>query len=245
MNLPALATSSPAPFLRRGFDWWLAQVKHVLPPTIFFFVGFNLILWTKRLILEEHGVEFSGFLTATLATLLVGKAVLVTDKLPLMRRFEGAPLIQPILFKSAIYWLCVLIVRLAEVLIPFLVSGGAIADFPTYVVEHFSWPRFLSIQVWLMVLFLVYVTIHELNMLIGDGELYRLFFRWSSSEAKFTRRQRIRLLTRLNRLTQANPIEAFSERNSPAHAELLAILHQLASRTRPGDAATSRLTRVI
>ena len=229
MNQPALAASAPAPFLRRAFDWWLAQVKHVLPPTIFFFVGFNLILWTKRLILEEHGVEFSGFLTATLAALLVGKAVLVTDKLPFMRRFDGAPLIQPILFKSAIYWLCVLIVRLAEVLIPFLVSGGAIADFPTYVVEHFSWPRFLSIQLWLMVLFLIYVTTHELNMLIGDGELYRLFFRWRSSEAKLTRRQRIRLLTRLNRLTQANPIEAFSERGSPAHAELVAILHQLAS----------------
>jgi hypothetical protein len=28
--------------------------------TIFFVVGFNLILWTKRLILQEHGIEFSG-----------------------------------------------------------------------------------------------------------------------------------------------------------------------------------------
>jgi len=174
-------------------------------------------------------VEFSGFLTATLAALLVGKAVLVTDKLPFMRRFDGAPLIQPILFKSAIYWLCVLIVRLAEMLIPFLVSGGAIADFPTYVVEHFSWPRFLSIQLWLMVLFLIYVTTHELNLLIGDGELYRLFFRWRSSEAKLTRRQRIRLLTRLNRLTKSNPIEAFSDRGSSAHAELVDVLRQLAS----------------
>ncbi len=98
MNQPVLAASAPAPFLRRAFAWWIAQAKHVLPPTIFFFVGFNLILWTKRLILEEHGVEFSGFLTATLAALLVGKAVLVTDKLPFMRRFDGAPLIQPILF---------------------------------------------------------------------------------------------------------------------------------------------------
>jgi len=57
MSQPALASSSPAPFLRRGFDWWLAQVKHALPPTIFFFIGFNLILWTKRLILEEHGAS--------------------------------------------------------------------------------------------------------------------------------------------------------------------------------------------
>ena len=229
MSQPALAASAPAPFLRRAFDWWIAQVKHALPPTIFFFVGFNLILWTKRLILEEHGVEFSGFLTATLAALLVGKAVLVTDNLPFMRRFDGAPMIQPILFKSAIYWLCVLMVRLAERLVHFLVAGGVIADFPTHLVEHFSWPRFLSIQVWLMVLFLVYVTTHELNMLIGDGELYRLFFRWRSSEAKLTRRQRIRLLTRLNRLTEASPIEAFSERGSRTHTELVDILHQLAS----------------
>ena len=130
MSQPALAASAPAPFLRRAFDWWLAQVKHALPPTIFFFVGFNLILWTKRLILEEHGVEFSGFFTATLAALLVGKAVLVTDNLPFMRRFDGAPMIQPILFKSAIYWLCVLMVRLAEGLVHFLAAGGVIADFP-------------------------------------------------------------------------------------------------------------------
>ena len=129
MNQSTFA-SRPASFLRHAFDWWLAQVKHVLPPTIFFFVGFNLILWTKRLILEEQGVEFSGFLTATLAALLVGKAVLVTDKLPFMRRFEGAPLIQPILFKSAIYWLCVFMVRLAEGLVHFLRRRRRDSKFP-------------------------------------------------------------------------------------------------------------------
>jgi hypothetical protein len=224
-----LANSTQAPFFLRAFDWWLAQVKHALPPTIFFFVGFNLILWTKRLILEEHGVEFSGLFTATVAALVVGKAVLITDKLPLMRRFDGAPMIQPILFKSAIYWLCVLIVRLAERLVHFLAAGGAIAGFPEHLVQDFSWPRFLSIQIWLMVLFLAYLTIHELNLLFGDGELFRVFFRWRSSDAKLTRRQRIRLLTRLNRLTEATPIDAFSEPTSPAHAELVDILHQLAS----------------
>src|SRR5437764_13376588 len=105
MDQPALASSTPAPFLRGAFGWWLAQVKHVLPPTIFFFVGFNLILWTKRLILEEHGVEFSGFLTATLAALLVGIAVLVTDNLPFMRRFDGASSIQPVLSQRVTYGL--------------------------------------------------------------------------------------------------------------------------------------------
>ena len=229
MSQSAVATSAPTLNLRRVFDWWLAQVKHVLPPTIFFFVGFNLILWTKHLILREHNIEFSGFVVATLAALLVGKAVLVTDNLPLMRRFDGRPLIQPILFKTAIYWWCILVVRLAEELIYFLVGGGAISDFPTFLIEHFSWPRFLSIQIWLMVLFLVYVTAHELNTLFGDGELRRLFFRWRSSEAKLTRRRRIRLLIELNRLTEANSIEAISERGSPPYTALIGILDELAS----------------
>ena len=204
-------------------------MKHALPPTIFFFVGFNLILYTKRLILQEHGIEFGGFFTSLVAALLVGKAVLVTDNMRFMRRFDGAPMLQPILFKSAIYWLCVLIVRLAEELAHFVAAGGAINDFRDHLAGQFPLARFLSIQIWLMVLFLVYVTLHELNELFGDGELYRLFFRWRSSEAKLTRRQRIRLLTRLNRLTEANPIEAFSDRTSPVHTELVAILHQLAS----------------
>ena len=227
MNQPAIAVSAPTLGLRRAFDWWLAQVKHVLPPTIFFFVGFNLILWTKHLILREHDIEFSGFVVATLAALLVGKAVLVTDNLPLMHRLDGRPLIQPILFKTAIYWLCILVVRLAEELIYFIAGGSAVSDFPTFLVDHFSWPRFLSIQIWLMVLFLVYVTAHELNTLFGDGELCRLFFRWRSSEAKLTRRRRIRLLIDLNRLTEANSIEVISERGSPPHTKLIAILHEL------------------
>jgi hypothetical protein len=229
MRQPAIVSSAPAALLRRAITWWLTQVKHALPPTIFFFVGFNLILYTKRLILQEHGIEFSGFFTSLVAALLVGKAVLVTDNMRFMRRFDGAPMLQPILFKSAIYWLCVLIVRLAEELVHFVAAGGAITDFGDHFAGQFPLARFLSIQIWLMVLFLVYVTMHELNELFGDGELYRLFFRWRSSEAKLTRRQRIRLLTRLNRLTEANPIEAFSDWTSPVHTELVAILHQLTS----------------
>ena len=80
-----------------------------------------------------------------------------------------------------------------------------------------------------MVLFLAYVTAHQLNTLFGDGELRRLFFRWRSSEAKLTRRRRIRLLVDLNRLTEANSIEAISERGSAPYTKLIAILQELSS----------------
>src|SRR5262245_30082304 len=229
------ASEAPSPLWRRVLDWWLVQIKHVLPPTIFFFFGFNLILFTRWMALQEHGIPFTNFFAATLMALLVGKAVLVVDNLPFMHRFDGAPLIQPILFKSAIYWVFVFVLRIAEGLFHFMYEGGAFADFPAFLMSQFSWPRFLSIQIWLMVLFLVYVTAHELDILFGDGELPRLFLRWHSSEAKLTRRQRIRLLVRLNRLTEANSVEAISERGSPAHTELVGILRELAAR--PGEKA--------
>ena len=233
------ASGAPAPLWRRAFEWWLVQVKHVLPPTIFFFFGFNLVLFTRWATLQERGIPFTNFFAATLLALLVGKAVLVVDNLRVMHRFDGAPLMQPILFKSAIYWLCVFVLRFAETLWDFWRAGGALGDFPNFIAAQFSWPRFLVIQIWLMVLFLVYVTAHELNTLFGDGELPRLFLRWHSSEAKLTRRQRIRLLTRLNRLTEANPVEVIGEKGSPANIELIGILRELAARS--GENKNSRV----
>src|SRR5215467_7866283 len=240
MTSPVSAASEARPPIwRRAFDWWLVQMKHMLPPTVFFFFGFNLILFTRWMTLQEHGIPFTNFFAATLLALLVGKAVLVVDNLHFMRRFDGAPLIQPILFKSSIYWLCVFVLRVAEGLWHFLRDGGTLADFPNFLVAQFSWPHFLVVQIWLMVLFLIYVTAHELNTLFGDGELPRLFLRWHSSEAKLTRRQRIRLLTRLNRLTEANSVDVISQRGAPAHTELVAILRQLAARS--GENNNSRV----
>ena len=216
------------PLYLRLFHWWLGQVRHTLPAVIFFFIGFNLILWTKSMVLSQYGIPFSGFLVATLSALLIGKAVLVTDHLPFMRRFEGAPLIQPILFKSVVYWAVTFVVRIVDGYVHFLGDGGATADFLPYLAEQFSWPRFFLVQVWLMVLFLIYVTIHELNTLFGDGELARIFLRWRSTQTKLTRRQRIRLLTRLARLTEAHDVSEFRNAATPAHAELVEIITQLA-----------------
>ena len=218
------------PIYLRLFRWWLAQVRHTLPAVIFFFIGFNLILWTQQMVLMQHGIPFSGFAAATLAALLVGKAVLVTDHMPFMRRFEGAPLAQPILFKSLIYWAVTFVVRIVDGYVHFLGDGGATADFFAHLMGKFSWPRFFLVQVWLMVLFMIYVTIHELNTLFGDGELARVFLRWRSTEAKLTRRQRIRLLVRLSRLTEAHDLSQFKDASTPAHAELVEIVTRLASR---------------
>ena len=73
----------------------LHEVWEALPPTIFFFVGFNFIVLTTNLLVAQYLVAVSNFMLATVAALVVGKAVLVANKIALLRRYDRAPLIAP------------------------------------------------------------------------------------------------------------------------------------------------------
>ena len=208
------------------------EFRQVLPPTIFFLIGFNLILFTKRLILAEYLIQFTGFFVATTAALVVGKVVLVVDKMPFLRRFDYAPLAQPILFKSCIYTFFVLVARLLEAFVHYLIKGGVVGHggFLEHLIGSFSWHQFVATQLWIFVLFLIYVTGSELNELVGDGELFKIFFKRRSTELKSTRRSRIRLLVQLSKLTDAHSIRELRDPATTSNAELVTILTKLAQK---------------
>src|SRR5215472_8503348 len=93
----------------------IKELKEVWPPTLFFAVSFNLLVLTINLILADYLRSFASFMVATATALVVGKAVLVTDAtLRLLRRFDAAPMIQHILFKTTFYWATVFLVRFQE-----------------------------------------------------------------------------------------------------------------------------------
>ena len=204
------------------------EVREALPPTIFFFVGFNFIVLTTNLLVAQYLVAVSNFMLATMAALVVGKAVLVANKIPFLRRYDRAPLIQPILFKTAFYWVIVFFARLLERFVHFLVEGNSPGDFGSYLITTFSWHRFSAISLWICVLFLIYVTVSEFSHLFGPGELRRLFFTSRPSELQLNRRQRIGGLLRLSRLMDAHSIDEFRDPTNPAHGRLIDILQPLA-----------------
>src|SRR5215475_9934101 len=101
-------------FARRVGARILHELLTALPPTIFFFVGFNFIVLTTNLLVAGYAVAVSSFMLATMAALVVGKAVITANAMPFLKLFDRAPLIQPILFKTAVYWIAVFFARLAE-----------------------------------------------------------------------------------------------------------------------------------
>jgi hypothetical protein len=152
------------------------EFREALPPIVFFFVAFNLVELTTQLILAQYFVRLTNYMVATGMALIVGKAVLVADVLPFLRRFDDAPMIRPILFKTVIYWAVVFVARFLEGLIEYLIGGGTIGGIPEHVAQDFSWHRFAAIQIWIFVLFLLYAFVRELNTRLGEGELARMLF---------------------------------------------------------------------
>ena len=206
----------------------LHELREALPPTIFFFVGFNFIVLTTNLLVANYAVAVSNFMLATVAALIVGKAVITANAMPFLKLFDRAPLIQPILFKTAIYWVAVFFTRLAERFVHFLFEGNPPWDFVAYLMSSFSWHRFIAISLWIFVLFLIYVTASELSQLLGPREMRRLLFAYRPSELQLNRRQRARELMRLNRLADEHDVAAFRDADSAAHHQLVEIIERLA-----------------
>ena len=209
--------------------WILRELRGALPPTIFFFVGFNFIVLTTNLLVADYAVAVSSFMLATLGALVVGKAAMTANAMPFFKLFDRAPLIQPILFKTAIYWVAVLFARLGERFVHFsLVEGHHPGDFAAYLISDFSWQRFTAVSLWILVLFLIYVTASEFSQLFGPAEMRRLLFNYRPSELQLNRRQRARELMRLNRLADDHEIAEFRDPDSAAHQKLVEIIEHLA-----------------
>jgi hypothetical protein len=207
----------------------LHEAREAVAPTLFFFVGFNFVVLTTNLLLADYGAAAFNFMVATVGALVVGKAVLVANAMSYIRRYDRAPLIRPILFKTAFYAVIVFLARLLERFVHYsLVERNPVGDFPAYLMTTFSWNRFAAINLWIMVLFLIYVTASEVARLFGRGELWRLFFTSRPTELQLNRRQRIRELIHLSRLMDAHPFSDFRDPASPAHEELIESLERLA-----------------
>src|SRR5580704_4349115 len=168
----------------RLYAFVIKELREVWPPTLFFAIGFNLLVLTTQLILADYLVHFASLMVATVCALVVGKSVLLANALPFLSRFDTAPLIRPVLFKTIVYWAVVFLVRFLEKLVEYVFAGGTLNGIPAYVAIHFSWHRFAAIQIWIFFLFLIYTAVAELNARLGAGELLKIFFTKRSPESK-------------------------------------------------------------
>ena len=148
----------------------------LLPPTIFFFVALHIVAFVRVLMLKGTGISPVSSISIAVAALILGKAVLVADMLPMINRFPNKPLIYNVAWKTLIYWLMATLIHYVERLIDFWRQTGGFVTGNKKLLAEIIWPHFWAIQIILLVLIAAYCMVHELVRVIGREKALRIFF---------------------------------------------------------------------
>jgi len=148
----------------------------LLPPTIFFFVALHIVAFVRVLMLKGTGISPVSTMSIAVAALILGKAVLIADLLPMINRFPNKPLIYNVAWKTLIYLLLATLIHYLERLVDFWRQAGGLVAGNEKLLAEMVWPHFWAIQLILLVLIAMYCTIHELMRVIGRDKLLRIFF---------------------------------------------------------------------
>jgi phosphate/sulfate permease len=91
----------------------------MIPPTIFFFLALGLVAVVRVLMLKGTGIPVSTPIQVAVGALILGKAVLIADMLPVINRCPDKPLAYNVVWKTVIYVLAALVIHYLERLVDF------------------------------------------------------------------------------------------------------------------------------
>ena len=126
--------------------------------------------------LEDEGISLGNFLGPSIGALIVGKALLIADMLPVVTIFRNRPLIYNTLWKTFLYSLVALLFRIGEGFIPLaLETRNITVGFGRYLAET-HWPRFWATQAFLTMVLFIFVASREFVVAVGTKRARQLFF---------------------------------------------------------------------
>jgi hypothetical protein len=148
----------------------------MIPPTIFFFFTLGLVAVVRMLMTKGTGLPISTPIQVAVGALILGKAVLIADMLPIINRYPDKPLAYNVAWKTTIYVLAALVIHYLERLADFWKDAGGFVAGNEKLLAEMVWPHFWAIQIILVVLIFNYCVMHELARAIGPSKLRQMFF---------------------------------------------------------------------
>ena len=148
----------------------------ILPPTVFFFVALHILTIIRVLMAAGSHFQPLSTMSIAIASLILGKAVLIADLLPAINRYPKKPLAYNIVWNTMLYLLMATIIHYVERLIDFARQAGGIVAGNEKLLADIVWPHYWAIEIILFLLILAYCTARELVRVIGEKKAMRLFF---------------------------------------------------------------------
>ena len=162
--------------MRKGVEKLKEEFLAVLPPTLFFFVALHIVGLVRALMTQGTGLPVTSAAQIALASLILGKAVLLADLWPPINRFPQKPLIYNIVWKTVIYYAVASFIHYLERLYDFASEAGGIIVGNEKLLSEIVWPHFWALQIILLVVIFNYCVIRELGRVLGEKRMIRMFF---------------------------------------------------------------------
>lgn len=151
------------------------ELREVVPAFLFFFVLFHLVAITKAVSLEDYSFTSFRAAVATVAALIVAKAVMMADKVPTPARFADRMILQ-VLWNTFLFGALAILFKLMEELLPRVLEHRNLAGGFGAMVRETNWPQFALLTVWLFLGLLVYTLAMELVRLVGVERVRAIVF---------------------------------------------------------------------
>ena len=153
------------------------EFLHVFPIFLYFLIFFTLLNTTQVYLYKQVGLTQVRFIEIVIASSLIAKIMLVLDHMVFIDLFKRYALVYGILWKTAIYYIVLLLVRLLIRFVPFWYHTANFSLALTQFLEGVNWHLFLSIQTYYLMLLFIFVAFRELTLRIGVQKTIELFFK--------------------------------------------------------------------
>jgi hypothetical protein len=157
--------------------FWKRELREVLIISSTFFVLFVLFMLLKKAFLAQQNIQLYAFGSALIGSLILGKVVLLTDKLPLTRKMDRHPKIFRLIFRSFVYLIGYVLFVFLEHIVKGLIMADGFSHAFSHAVHYLGERELVTSLVAVFIIFLFFNTFWIIRNHFGPRELYKLFFR--------------------------------------------------------------------
>ena len=162
--------------MKKTFNFLKHEFFEMLPPTIFFFVVFHIITFTRALMAEQYGITISSSVAATIGALIVGKSILVADALPFANLFHQKKLVYNIVWRTILYAAIATLLQFLDEFLPLLSRYGTLATAIEHLMEEIKWPQFWATHILIVFFLIVYNIAAGVIGVIGRDKFIEILF---------------------------------------------------------------------
>lgn len=153
----------------------LKEVKKLSSLALFFLICFCYILLVMKFFLEEYSINVYVLSKALICAFFAAKAVLMMDATPMFNWLRHSPRYVSIIYQSLLYTLAALVLGIVEGIIRTYIKIKALAPAIITFIQSRDFYHVLGIMLGVLVVFLIYNVLQEIEAYCGKGTLRKIF----------------------------------------------------------------------